>query len=191
MLSRILYSLRIFWRYRARLKSYLLNPQLQLANVSLLSIKLVQQRDVEAIALDFDGVLASHGESQPRAEAISWLKDLQQKFEPRKIYILSNKPTPVRQAYFMQNFPEIGFIVAKRKKPFPDGIEEILRDSGLRPDQLLLVDDRLGTGIVGAISCGIQAYWITKPYINLRARPVRELFFVGLRWFERLACKII
>jgi len=191
MLSRICYALKTAWHYKARLKSYALNPKLQLAKVTDLSSAALRAQNVQALILDFDGVLASHAEPIPRPEVIEWLKALLQEFAGHTVYIWTNKPTQVRQAYFSQNFPEIVFVMAKRKKPYPDALQQILQHSGLMPAQLLLVDDRLTTGILAAISCNIQAYLLTKPYINFWARPCTELWFIYLRWLERVACKII
>jgi len=172
MLSRICYALKTAWHYKARLKSYALNPKLQLAKVTDLSSAALRAQNV-------------------RPEVIEWLKALLQEFAGHTVYIWTNKPTQVRQAYFSQNFPEIVFVMAKRKKPYPDALQQILQHSGLMPAQLLLVDDRLTTGILAAISCNIQAYLLTKPYINFWARPCTELWFIYLRWLERVACKII
>lgn len=191
MLSRICYTLKTAWDYRAQLKSYALNPKLQLAKITELGSAALRAQKVQALILDFDGVLASHAEPIPRPEVIEWLKVMLQDFVGTKIYIWTNKPTVERQAYFSQDFPELVFVMAKRKKPYPDGIRQILQHSGLMPEQLLLVDDRLTTGILAAVSCNIQAYWLTKPYISFWTRPLRELWFVYLRWLERVACKII
>lgn len=191
MLSRIVYAIKAFWCNRTQLKQYAAARDLQLASIVNLTPQNLTDRGIEALVLDFDGVLAAHAELRPRADVVQWLNTFAQEFAPHKIYILSNKPTAERQAYFKQNFPDITFIVAKRMKPYPDGLQQILLTSGLLPNQLLLVDDRLGTGILATIISGIQGYWITQSITNFYARPLRETWFMLLRHIERLACKII
>ena len=186
MLSRICYGLKVFWADRAQLRAFTQDSRLQLAKVTDLQPENLSENGILALALDFDGVMAAHGEPAPAPEVVKWLAVFQQQYAPNKIYILSNKPTPQRQAYFQLNFPHITFVVARRKKPYPDGLQQILQAAGIQPAQLLLVDDRLGTGIVAAISCGVQARWITAPRTNIAARPVRESFFILLRWLERI-----
>jgi len=91
----------------------------------------------------------------------------------------------IREQYFAQHYPGVRFIIAKRKKPYPDGINNIIALSKLQPKQIVMVDDRLLTGILAAITTGVLPCWITKPYQNFVARPIRELFFHGLRCLER------
>lgn len=189
MLARISYSLKICWKYRAQVAKYATDPQLQLPTILSLTRDSLVDSGVKALILDFDGVLASHAEPQPRAEVVLWLQTMAG-FPDFRMYILSNKPRPERLEFFAQYFPQIKFIVAPRKKPYPDGIQEIIRLSNLKPQQLLLIDDRIAIGMALAASTGIQARLITKPYINLAKRPLRELGFMFLRSLERIACRI-
>jgi predicted HAD superfamily phosphohydrolase YqeG len=191
MSARIIYTLRACWKNKAQLKTYTLDSSRQLPCITDLTVDYLRERGIEALVLDFDGVLASHAEPMPRAEVLAWLAKIQQAYAPHKIYILSNKPTPQRHEYFANNFPGIIFIVAKRKKPYPDGLLEIVHSSRLLPTEVLLADDRLGTGILATIIVGTQACWITKPYTDFATRPIRETFFWFLRTIERLYCKII
>lgn len=190
MLARIFYTIAGCWRERRELAQFLSDPSLQVRKVIDLAPHDLFGHDVQALVLDFDGVLASHAESEPREEVRLWLKDFARQFAPYKIYILSNKPTAERQAYFQKHFPEIRFIVAKRKKPYPDGMQQIMAESGMAAHRLLLVDDRLAMGVLEAISVGVQGCWVTQPYIDLHARPFKESIFICLRWLERQLVKI-
>lgn len=182
MLSRVYYALRLCWQYRKQLHNYAINPALQLPTIVSLTPAQLAAANVKGLILDFDGVLAAHAEPEPCAPAITWLKNLGN----FPIYILSNKPLPERVAFFRQQFPQINFIVAARKKPYPEGVKEIISLSKLPPDQLLLIDDRLGTGIVLAVSQGLQARLIMQPYTNFAKRPLREGGFMLLRALERV-----
>jgi HAD superfamily phosphatase (TIGR01668 family) len=187
---RAIFAIKQAWHFRAQLKRYIFDPNLQLANVREITPEYLNQRGVAALVLDYDGVLAAHGSPTPRADVIAWLQDLTRAYAPHKIYILSNKPTFERAEFFAQHLPEIIFVKAKRKKPYPDGLEQILAMSGLSASQILLVDDRLLTGVLATLIAGTQACWITKPYVDLRARPLAEGGIMFLRWIERTALSI-
>ena len=191
MLSRIRYALSKYWQNRAQLQRYCFSPELQLTSVLDLSVADLTALGIKALVLDFDGVLASHAEPEPRAEVAYWLNKLQRDFAPHQIYILSNKPTRERQNYFAKNFPGIIFIIAARKKPYPDGLQQIVTLSGLAAGQVLLIDDRLATGILAVIISGVRGLWLTKPYTNFVVRPMVETWFMCLRGLERFGCKII
>jgi HAD superfamily phosphatase (TIGR01668 family) len=190
MLQRIFYTLANGWRLRDQLSQYVRDPGLQLPSLKQLSLQNLAKLDIKVLVLDYDGVLTAHGELQPRDDLRAWLQALPQHFTGQ-IYVLSNKPTPARQQYFAREFPGIGFIVAMRKKPYPDGLQQIMQQAGVAPRQLLIVDDRLLTGILSAVIIGAHGLWITRPYINIMARPFTESWFILLRWLERSAVKII
>lgn len=179
MLSRIGYSIKKCWHHRQALRDFIRDAGLQLPTIYDLSK--ANLKGVKALILDFDGVLAAHGELQPRADVIPILENLQ----GYKLYILSNKPIPERKAYFTQHFPDLVFVKAARKKPYPDGIEEILRMSKLEPQQCMVIDDRLATGVVAAIDTGVKALWITKPFVSIASKPIVESWFMFLRFVEK------
>lgn len=181
MCFRIFYSISQGWRHRQQLKRYMQDPALQVTQVQDIYITDLQARGVKALVLDFDGVLAAHGEMTLSPEIVTFLKSLRE----FPTYILSNKPTIERQEYFQLNFPAIKFIIANRKKPYPDGLQHILRLTNLEPRQILLVDDRLGTGILATIIAGTQGLYVSQPYVNFKSRPVVESFFAFLRWLEK------
>jgi predicted HAD superfamily phosphohydrolase YqeG len=187
MLQRFKYTLKMLWRYRAMLKAYRHDPLLHTTSVIKLNPSALKLRGIRILVLDFDGVLASHGETLIEKEIQPWLQDCLMVFGHGNLFILSNKPTEVRLQYFNQFFPGIIFVKAKRKKPYPDGLLEILAlKKETRPEVLLMVDDRLFTGILAAIIANTRACYITKPLISLTKRPFHELFFMGLRALEHL-----
>lgn len=186
MILRTLYAIKQTLHFKDQLKHYTKDLGLQIKIVREITPEYLQTCGVNALVLDFDGVLAAHGEHVPRPEIIIWLQELSHVYAPHKIYILSNKPIPTRIEFFRRNFPEIVFIKAKRKKPYPDGLQEIIEHSGLDGRQVMLIDDRLTTGVLAALIAGVQVRWVTKPYINIKGKTLSELWFIFLRWFERL-----
>jgi HAD superfamily hydrolase (TIGR01509 family) len=149
-----------------------------------LSVQWLSLQGVHHLALDFDGVMAPHGDSKPLPEVLDWLRRSISTFEG-KIYILSNKPSQTRIDYFKQHFPSVIFIVAKRKKPYPDGLLQIIQTQEAKPNEVCLVDDRLLTGVLATQIAGARAVYITRPYAHFRHRFLEESFFAMLRNVER------
>lgn len=182
MLNRIFFTLSQSLKYYSaihQLKQYSVNTIANIARRQLV------EKNIKILALDFDGVLASHGEDVPNKIAEDFLNKIYVPFQ-NKIFILSNKPTEIRKQYFEKNYPEITFIKAVKKKPYPDGLNKIIELTGARPEEVVLVDDRLLTGGLAAILANTQIIYIRKPFINFSKRPVLEFIFQCLRVAERL-----
>lgn len=183
MIIRVFYGLRMGWRHRHNLIPYRHDPDLQAETILHINPKALKEEGIKVLAVDFDGVLAAHGEEKLENNIVKWLVSCYEVFGKGHVFILSNKPTRSRAATFASYGIEV--IRAPRKKPYPDGLLYILSRTKVSPEELLLIDDRLLTGILAANIVGVQARWVTKPFINLAKRPLTELFFVVLRSFER------
>jgi len=146
---------------------------------------------IAVLALDFDGVLASHGSPVPLPEAVAWMKRCEAVFGGERIFIISNKPTEGRRIWFAENFPAMRFISGVRKKPYPDGLNKTGELAGVPLNSILMVDDRLLTGCLAALAAGTRPCYIRHPYVSFRQRPVAELFFWLLRAAERMVARII
>lgn len=183
-INRLAYSIRMGWQHRKQLQQICRNaPKIQLFK---LAPEKLQQQGIEILVLDFDGVLAAHGEIFPTLECQAWLQRCVEVFGAAQIFILSNKPLPSRIEYFAKNFDGVRCIAGVRKKPYPDGLQHIVELSGRAPQHILLADDRLLTGILAGCIAQVQVSYITQPYVKLRRRPVQESFFTFLRVSERL-----
>jgi uncharacterized protein len=186
----ILAGLPLGVRYRRQLRQLLDETP---ANSCILTLDPAELRSsgITTLALDFDGVLASHGAPAPLPEAIEWLGRCQTVFGGKRIFILSNKPTEVRRHWFADHFPDLRFIAGVRKKPFPDGINKTGELAGVPLSQILMVDDRLLTGCLAALAAGARPCYIRTPYVSFKQRPLAELFFMLLRRAERLFVGLI
>ena len=184
LFKRLVFSVRMLHRYRHALAEiYYQSPR----HYSLyqLSPTQLKQQGVKVLVLDFDGVLAAHGELQPVEELRHWLLECANVFGGEQIFVLSNKPLPSRIDYFNHHYPGIRYITEVKKKPYPDGLEKIIALTGFSPGALRLVDDRLLTGALAGCIAQVPIIYISKPYIDWSKRPVQELFFTTLRSFER------
>jgi len=161
-------------------------------NCSILTLQPEQlkQSGIQALALDFDGVLAPHGFEIPLPEAEQWLKYCIEVFGEEKIFILSNKPTAERNDWFVKNFSRLRFISGVRKKPYPDGLQEIAKHAAVPINSVLMVDDRLLTGCLAAVNAGAKPCYIRHPYISFSHRPFAEIFFKTLRSIDSIFIKL-
>jgi uncharacterized protein len=148
-----------------------------------IDIYFLKNQGIKIIVLDFDGVLAAHGETFPHLEAEQWLRNCITTFGKEQVFILSNNPFQARQDYFEKL--GIKFIASVKKKPYPDGLNTIIQQVSCHAKELVLIDDRLLTGILATCLAQTRGILITKPYQNLSKRPVKERFFSFLRWIEQ------
>jgi len=190
LLTRLLFSLRMLRHYCHALQKICRTTP---SNQQLLDIPPIafQQQGIDVLILDFDGVLASHGELYPTEELHGWLHDCVQVFGAEQIFILSNKPLVERIAYFHQHYPGVRYIKEVKKKPYPDGLQKIIALTQKQPESLMLVDDRLLTGSLAACIANISVTYITKPYVCISKRPVAEIFFMSLRLLERWLIRLL
>jgi len=188
--SHILAGFSLGIRHRRRLRRILDEAP---AGTCILTLDpaVLKSSGVVALALDFDGVLAHHGAPVPLPEAVEWIKRCEAVFGGERIFILSNKPTEGRKAWFCDHFPSLRFISGVRKKPFPDGLHKTGALAGVPLSQILMVDDRLLTGCLAALVAGARPCYIRQPYVSFSHRPQAELFFMLLRRAERCFVTII
>jgi hypothetical protein len=142
-------------------------------------------KGIQAIILDFDGVLAPHGAIEPLEVVQRWLKEASRHFGRGRLFILSNATCMPRVQNMHAQFPEWYFLQAARKKPFPEGIQEIQDRTGLPSQSIVMIDDRLLTGILAALQTGVCPLWITQPFTCFWRQPFVELWYSSLRFLER------
>ena len=183
-MNHTLYGLITGFRYRNKLAS-VLNSSAKGVRTEAVDPEQLKNSGIVVLALDFDGVLAPHGRTEPIPEAAHWLSRCCYCFGAQNIYILSNKPTPERNAWFNSHFPGILFISGVRKKPYPDGLLKVIEMSGATPHQVMLLDDRILTGVLATCLAETGITYINKPYTDFRGNPLPEIFFAALRAVEQ------
>mgnify|MGYP003590167981 CR=1 FL=1 len=152
---------------------------------------MLAENGIAGCALDFDGVLAGHGADQPLPVVVQWLDHLVTAFGQKRICILSNRPVGPRVDWFAQHYPDIRFIHGVPKKPDPTGILQAAEMMGCSPSQLLMVDDRLLTGVLAALLAGAQVVYIREPYQRFDKAFWYECFFSAMRSVERLLVRVL
>ncbi len=186
----VLYGLIAGFTHRHRLASILREtpPKLSIHAIDPAALK---QGGISVLALDFDGVLAPHGYPEPLPEATAWLTRCESVFGEERLFILSNKPSLKRSDWFRSRFPGIRFISGVKKKPYPDGLLTVIKLASVRPDEVMLIDDRLLTGVLATCLAGTRITYINSPYVTFSASPIPELFFCGVRTLERILLGLI
>ena len=178
-MNRILFSLQQAFKQRVGLKK--IKTIKTICDIDALALK---EQGVKVLALDYDGVLTVHNGLQLSGDVDAWLRKALEIFGD-KVFVLSNQPKPERMAYFKKEFPSASFIVAK-KKPYPDGLQVIIKQAGVYPEEVVLVDDRLLTGGLACVLAGCQCLLVTKPYQDFKNHFFYEVAFASLRIAERL-----
>ncbi len=179
MLSRLFYSLHHAFAHRRCLAA--VSTARTLCDIELYSLK---NQDIKIIVLDFDGVLAAHGETFPHPHAEQWLKKCISIFGKDQVFILSNNPFVDRQRYFEKL--GVGFITGFKKKPYPDGLKQIISQTHENKEKIVLIDDRLLTGILATCLAQTKGILITQPYRNFSKQFLKETLFSFLRLIEKL-----
>ena len=77
-------------------------------------------------------------------------------------------------------------IAGIKKKPYPDGLNAIIKDAKVKPNEVVLVDDRLLTGVLASLNAKTKIIYITDPRENLfSVFFLQECFFATLRFLEK------
>jgi len=185
------FAIRMGWRYRSQLRAVQLNPNFQVPTCLSLNLQHLKDTGIRALAIDFDGVLAAYGEDTLLPAIEGWLNRCIALWGSDFIFILSNRPTATRKSYFLNRFEGVTFIEHVQKKPHPEGIHHILLRTQLPATAVLVIDDRLLTGILAALTVGAPVQWVTAPFITFKTRPFSELFFVILRFLEKHLLRLL
>lgn len=190
-MKRLFFSIKSFLQHRISLKKYLMDLSLQTQTIFNCNLIQIKKTGIKILVLDHDGVLAGHDVDELDIKTKTWLDRCVHTFGEGRVFILSNRPTLNRQNYYKENFPGVRFVWVAKKKPYPDGLLEILKQTKANPQEVLIMDDRLLTGVLAAILVGVKALWVTEPRIEWNKNPIQELFFIILRKIERLLAKIM
>lgn len=167
LLKRALFTIRAGLTRRRELREILGKSGCD--EVTQLSAERLAAEGCLVLVLDFDGVLAPHGHAEPLPETILWLDRCVGFAGLKRVYVLSNKPSQVREEFFRKKYPAIRFVRAGRKKPYPDGLLAIIRDEAVEPRQVLIVDDRLLTGVLSRLSWRASGASISRAPIGIFA----------------------
>ena len=137
---RFIFILKALWQQWGILKQYRTDLSLQTKTIFQCSLPILKQSGIKILVLDYDNVLAGHAVDVVEDKVRDFLKQSVEIFGTGCVYILSNRPTPIRQTYFKENFQGIEFIFGFRKKPYPDSLLWIIKETKVTPQAVLVVE---------------------------------------------------
>jgi len=158
-------------------------------------VKDLKKNGLKYLILDFDGVLAEHNGIKLNKQIKVWVKQSINLLGKNRIFILSNNKSKhqERSAYYKKNYPDIIFVDNLYSKPYPYDVYKIFKKYKIKNEEyknILLIDDRLFTGILLSMIIGIKSMYLKKPIINWKYNFLRESYIFFIRKIEILVCKL-
>lgn len=182
-MNRYRYTLQKAWQFRRALSKVKSGSAKCVLDINL---KVLLESGAKYLVLDYDGVLAAHGETVLSKDVEAWLRSAVRVYGAKNIFILSNKPMQIRKDYFETKYVGMRFIAGVRKKPYPDGLQKIIALTKGKPSEHVLIDDRFLTGMLATVLAGTKGILITNPYQNFSKHFLPELGFALLRFAEKI-----
>jgi len=152
--------------------------------VTDLSPRLLKERGIKLLMMDFDNTLVPYTTSIPTQVVVDWLKAMQQ--DSVQMCVVSNsKKDRVKVFCEQYGLP----CITHARKPFAKGIRQCLARYGLPPEACALVGDQIYTDTLGANCQGVQSILVKAIHnhnIWLKLRHVAELPWIGLAAKRRI-----
>ena len=159
-------------------------PRVLARSLTELTPRLLEERGIRLLMLDFDNTIVPYTTDVPTGEMISWLRDMR-KSSIQLCVVSNSRKDRVRR--FCEKY---GLdCITHARKPFQKGIRECLAKYGIPPFQAALAGDQIYTDTLGANRAGampILVRAIDNHNFWLKARHVLELPFIFLARKRRI-----
>ena len=151
-------------------------PRVLARSLTELTPRLLEERGIRLLMLDFDNTIVPYTTDVPTGEMISWLRDMR-KSSIQLCVVSNSRKDRVRR--FCEKY---GLdCITHARKPFQKGIRECLAKYGIPPFQAALAGDQIYTDTLGANRAGVMPILvraIDNHNFWLKARHVLELPFI-------------
>ena len=151
-------------------------PRVLARSLTELTPRLLEERGIRLLMLDFDNTIVPYTTDVPTGEMISWLRDMR-KSSIQLCVVSNSRKDRVRR--FCEKY---GLdCITHARKPFQKGIRECLAKYGIPPFQAALAGDQIYTDTLGATRAGVMPILvraIDNHNFWLKARHVLELPFI-------------
>ncbi|MFH1276153.1 MAG: HAD-IA family hydrolase [Candidatus Woesearchaeota archaeon] len=139
------------------------------------------EQGVKLIIFDVDDTLTSHHGNLP-LKTINLLKELSDNF---KIAFLTNRTSKKRDK--LNKLTDIIKIHIEQssKKPSAKGYINVINRFNLKPSEVAMVGDRVGTDLWGAVNSKISHRILVKPYSKAFSGRKANIFVMLFRWLEK------
>lgn len=159
-------------------------PRVLARSLTELTPRLLEERGIRLLMLDFDNTIVPYTTDVPTGEMISWLRDMRK--SGIQLCVVSNSRKD-RVRRFCEKY---GLdCITHARKPFQKGIRECLAKYGIPPFQAALAGDQIYTDTLGANRAGVMPILvraIDNHNFWLKARHVLELPFIYLARKRRI-----
>ena len=156
--------------------SFSLLPTLITGAVTDIPVRLLRDRGIELLMLDFDNTIVPYTTDVPTKQVQEWLETLRD--SGLKVCIVSNSHND-RVPRFCRAY---GLdCITHAKKPFSKGIRACLEKYGIPGEKAALVGDQIYTDTLGANCAGVTSILVSAIHNHnfwLKARHVLELPFI-------------
>ena len=153
-------------------------PTYKITTVTELPPKMLQEKGIALLMLDFDNTIVPYTTNEPTEEMATWLRELT--VSDIAVCIVSNSKRD-RVKIFCKNY---GLdCITHAKKPFSKGIKECLAKYDIPAGQCALAGDQIYTDVLGANCCGVNSILVKAIHNHnfwLKARHVLELPWILL-----------
>lgn len=186
-----LYVIKKAYLNRLELQSFLYQKEKNRKCITDIDLNSIEKSGIKSLVLDFDGVISPHDHYIPSKSITIWLKKAIKIFGSGKIFILSNNSKNAdRIKYFNKNFKEIIFIKNRYMKPYPYDICNVLKKNNIKTfKSIMIIDDRLLTGILLSLIIKTEAIFITSPLVDTKNNIIKETYMSYLRKIDKIICK--
>ena len=159
-------------------------PRVLARSLTELTPRLLEERGIRLLMLDFDNTIVPYTTDVPTGEMISWLRDMRK--SGIQLCVVSNS----RKDRVRRVCEKYGLdCITHARKPFQKGIRECLAKYGIPPFQAALAGDQIYTDTLGANRAGVMPILvraIDNHNFWLKARHVLELPFIFLARKRRI-----
>ena len=142
----------------------------------------LQEQGIKGIVFDYDGVLVAHDRITISNEIHDQVIKLYR--HGYHLAVLSNNSKAKRTTYWLERHPYAPWLRPHYKKPSPEGLEIFMQNFNLKPQEVLMIDDRLWTGGLAAYRAGTKFAWLRPALRHEDDFSVKDSWFDFVRWLE-------
>jgi len=144
-----------------------------------LDYQLLKKKGVRILIFDVDDTLCGHGDAfPPKSKKLIFSKEFQ-------VALLSNAHQ-WRQEELTKLIAGSAVLIEKSSsKPSPAGYLRILEQVKVKPEQTVVIGDRLGTDLWGGHLAGITNLILVEPFSYMIGGTKAPLLIRGIRYLEK------
>ncbi len=165
-------------------------PVIKEATVYDIDVNALVKRGVTLFLFDADDTIAGYSAQKLPQQTTELFKQIQ--LLPGVQIVVATNASRKRKTLIANVLAHIGIPVAgSGKKPDPVVFADILKSFNRRPDQSVMVGDRLGTDLWGAYLSEIPNLILVEPYSSRFQGNAAPAIIRVMRWLEFMASRTL